>query len=212
MVALVSGPASAQVQSGSFRIGPRFGYIKYDDDTAIREAAMLGLDAMFNINSNIAIGFLLDVARPQTEGEFFPSELTFGDTTQVMGASQPITVLQYMGVLELNTGGKFSLFANGAVGGYRLSLDPQVNGGLEDFAELAFAVGGGIALSTSGATMVRLEVKDFIHTDFDREVLNPVADVFQPRRFPDVLPTPAPFLGTAHNIHVGLSFSFTPGG
>ncbi len=211
MVGLTATTAVAQRAPLQFSVGPRFGLITYDDDTGIDDAAMLGLDAIFHLNENVGFGITLDVARPSTDGSFFPSEMSFGDTTFVFGVAQPITVVQFAAMVELTTGGRFAPFINGSLGGYRITTDPQV-GGNRNFTELGLGFGGGVEFITSGATSIRLEVRDMIFTNFDRSILNPVRNTFQPTRFPDVLPAKTPFDGTAHNIHLALAFSFTPGG
>ena len=204
-------PLPAVAQTGQFSVGPRLGYINYDTETGLESAGILGLDATYRINRNIGIGFTVDVGRPTTDSSFFPAEMSFGDTTFVFAVSQPVTVVNYHLMLEATTGGTFAPFLLGSVGGYRMTLDPQV-GGNEDVNELGFSFGGGISFQTSGGTAIRLEARDFVFTNFDREVLYPVEQRFRPTRFPQVLPTPAPFDGTAHNIIVSLAFSFTPGG
>ncbi|HEX9727604.1 MAG TPA: outer membrane beta-barrel protein [Gemmatimonadales bacterium] len=208
--ALAAAPAVAQ--NGSFRVGPRLGYVKYAEKTGIEAGAMVGLDGLYYISSNLGIGFTLDVSRPQTDSSFFPAEMSFGDTTFIFGVSQPLTIAQFGLQAEFSAGGSIAPFIMGGVNGYRVSLDPQVAAGPANFVELGFSVGGGVAFRTSAGTQIRLEARDFVFTDFDRSRLNVVRAAFQPTRFPDVLPVPDPFSGSAHNIHVALSFSFTPGG
>lgn len=203
-------PAAAQ--AGRFTVGPRLGYIKYQSKSGIEGAGMLGLDGVFHITRNFGVGFMMDVARPQTDGEFFPSELSFGDTTFVFAVSQPLTIAQYGVQLFATTGGSFAPFLSGSVGGYRVSLDPQVAGGNEDFANLGFSVGGGLDIRIGETTGIRLEARDFVFTNFERERLYPVREAERPARFPDVLPVPEPFEGSVHNLHFALGFTFTPGG
>ena len=209
--ALGTTTAVAQKEPQQFSIGPRVGYIKYADNTALNETAMLGLNGVYYLNSNIGIGFMLDIARPQTDGDFFPAEMSFGDTTFIFKITQPVTVVQFGLQLELTTGGSFAPFVSGSVGGYRVSTDPQV-GAAEDLEEFGFSIGGGFDISTGGGTAIRLEVRDFVFTDFDRDILYPVRGDFQPSRFPELVPLPDPFTGSAQNIHVALAFTFTPGG
>ena len=200
------------VAQGQFQVGPRIGYTKFAERTSIEAGPMLGLDAAFQITRNISFGLRFDFARPTTDGTFFPAEMTFGDTTMVFAVSQPLTVLHYGVKAEFTTGGSFAPFISGGVGAYRISTDPQVARGVENFTELGFSIGGGLALQTSAGTQIRIDVHDYIYNNFDRERLNPVDPRFAPVRFPDVLPPQEPFLGVAHNIHVALAFAFTPGG
>lgn len=212
LVATVSMPAAAQIAPGRFELGPRVGYTKYATKTGMRGAAVLGMDALYYLNRHVGIGFLLDAARPSTDSSYFPVEMSFGDTTYIYAAAQPLAVLQYAVQGELTTGGRIAPFISGSVGGYRVTLDPQVSNGEHQFTHVGFSWGGGITIGAGGGASVRLEVRDFVFTNFDRSALNPVSSRFEPSRFPDLVPLPAPFSGTAHNIHVALGFAFSPGG
>ena len=211
-LALTAGPLAAQ----GFRVGPRLGYTTYDDNTGIEAGALIGLDGMYRLSPNLGLGFMLDVSRPSTDSSFFPAEMSFGDTTFIFGVQQPLTVVRAAAVGEFRLGGSVSPFFSGSIGVYRISLDPQVAAGPVTFSELGLSIGGGIEFSTSDATSVRLEVHDFVFTNFDRSRLDVTRRVgtssFDPVRFPDVLPAAAPFSGTAHNISFAVAFSFTPGG
>lgn len=204
-----AAPLAAQRQ---FMVGPRLGYTQYASETAIEAAPMLGVDAMYSLSRNLSFGVRMDFARPVTDGTYFPAEMTFGDTTMLFAVSQPITVLNYGVQAEFTTGGSFAPFVNGGVGGYRLSLDPQVAAGTTEVTETMFTVGGGISIQTSPGTSIRLMVQDIIYNNFNRANLNPVDARFAPMIFPDAIPPQAPFEGVAHNLHFALAFSFTPGG
>jgi opacity protein-like surface antigen len=211
-VALLGAVPALAAAQGQFQVGPRIGYTKYAERTAIEAGPMLGLDAAYSVSRNLSIGVRLDFARPVTDGNFFPAEMTFGDTTMLFAVSQPLTVLHYGVAAEFTTGGSFAPFVNAGVGAYRLSLDPQVARGVQHVSDLSFTLGGGIDFQTSPGTQIRLTVQDIIYNNFDRALLNPVDPRFAPVRFPDVIPVQEPFEGVAHNIHVALAFSFTPGG
>jgi hypothetical protein len=210
-VAVAVVPAAAQ-GGRTFQMGPRLGYTKYAEKTGIESAAMLGLDGLFSITQNLGLGFRLDVARPQTDGTFFPTEMTFRDTTMLFAVKQPLTILQYHAKAEWSMGSTLGFFVNGSVGGYRITLDPQTARGHRNFSNLGFGVGGGIALAAGGGGKIRLEVTDFIWRDFNREDLNVTDPRFVPVLFPEVIPARAPFHGAPHNLHFSLAFSFAPGG
>ena len=209
LLGAAAAPATAQRQ---FHIGPRLGYTQYAAETGIEASPMLGMDAMLSLSSNLSLGFRFDFARPVTDGTFFPAEMTFGDTTMLFAVSQPLTIVNYAVTAEFSTGGSFAPFLNGGVGKYRISQDPQVARGLAVLDDIALMVGGGLEIQTSAGTSVRLSVQDIIYNNFNRAGLNPVDARFAPIRFPDAIPPQAPFHGVAHNIHVALAFSFTPGG
>jgi opacity protein-like surface antigen len=205
----VAAPAAAQRQ---FQVGPRVGYTRFAEKTGIESSAMVGLDAMYSLFGNLSVGVRFDFARPVTDGRYSPAEMTFGDTTMVFTVSQPLTIVHYAAAAEFAIGGRLSPFVNGAVGGYRISLDPQSANAATSVNQLLFAVGGGIDFQVSGGTSIRLSVTDLIYNKFDRANLNPVDPRFAPVRFPDAVPPQPPFEGAAHNIHFALAFSFAPGG
>lgn len=208
VAAVLTGPLAAQ----QFEIGPRLGYVKFQEETGLENAALLGVDTRYRVTRNLGVGFRLDVGRPGTDGQYFPAEMTFSDTTLIMQASAPVTLLQYQALGEFGIGGTLGLFVNGSAGGYTLYLDPQATNGSNSVSEWGFSVGGGVRYNTGGGTSIRLEVQDLIMTNFDRGNLDPVEPRFRPVRFPDVVPTQAAYEGTAHNIYVALAFTFTPGG
>jgi len=209
LAALAAGPVAAQ----NFEIGPRLGYVKWKAETGMKNAAMLGVDATYRVSSRLGIGVRFDVARPGTNGDYFPAEMTFGDdTTMIFAVSQPLTVLQYGGQLQFETGGAFSVFARGGGGGRTITLDPQAARGRMSVSDWAFMVGGGIRVRAGSGTAVMLEVQDLVYPNFSRESINPVEPRFRPVRFPDVIPIQPEFSGTAHNIYAAISFIFTPGG
>lgn len=209
LAGLVSaGPLAAQ----QFDISPRLGFVSFKDATGLRESGMLGLEAMYRVSPNIGVGVRGDVARPSTEGDFFPAEMSFGDTTLIFGVQQPVTVMHYGALAQLETGGSLSLFGLGSIGGYAITLDPQAARGKRTFNQWAATAGGGVRLRTSSTTSVRLEVHDLIFLNYERNQLDPVEPRFKPVRFPDVLPVQPEFDGTAHNFFFALSFTFSPGG
>jgi len=208
LAALTAGPVAAQ----GFEIGPRLGYVKWQEETGIENAAMLGVDAIYRISSRVGLGVRFDVARPGTDNQYFAAEMSFGDTTLIFAVVQPLTVLQYAVQAQVETGGTFSVFAKGGAGGRTISLDPQAARGRVSTTDWAFNAGGGIRFRAGGGTSVLLEVQDLIYPNFARNDLNPVEGRFQPKRFPDVVPLQPEFDGTAHNIYASLSFIFTPGG
>ncbi len=208
LAALVAGPLAAQ----DFEIGPRLGYVKWKDATGIKGAAMLGVDAIYRLNSHLGVGVRFDVARPGTDGKYFPAQMSFNDTTMIFAVSQPLTVIQYGAQAVVETGGAFSLFAKGGAGARTIILDPQAAHGRVNVSDWAFQAGGGISLRAGSGTSVKLEVQDLIYTNFRRADLSPVEPRFEPTRFPDVVPYQPAFDGTAHNIYAAISFIFTPGG
>jgi hypothetical protein len=209
LAVFVAGPVAAQ----TFEIGPRLGYVKWKAQTGLKDAAMLGVDATYRLSSNFGIGVRFDVARPGTDGKYFPAEMTFSDdTTMIFAVSQPLTVLQYGAQVQFETGGALSVFAKGGGGGRTITLDPQAAAGRISASNWVAMVGGGVRFRAGGGTAVLLEVQDLVYLNYAREDINPVQQRFRPTRFPDVVPYQPAFDGTAHNIYAAISFIFTPGG
>jgi hypothetical protein len=206
--AIAAGPLAAQ----QFDVGPRLGYVKFEEGTGLTQAGLIGLDAVYRVSPRIGVGVRFDVGRPSTNGDFFPAELTFGDTTLIMAVKQPVMLVHYSVQAQVETGGKISAFAGGSAGGYTLTLDAQTARGRSTLSEFAFTAGGGVRLQTGSGTSVRLEVQDLILVNYQRNALNPVDPRFVPVKFPDVLPPQPEFDGTAHNLYLALAFTFTPGG
>lgn len=209
LVALVAGPLAAQ----DFVIGPRLGYVKWQAETGLKDAAMLGVDATYQLNSNFGLGVRFDVARPGTDGSYFPAEMQFGiDSTLVFAVSQPITVIQYGVQAVAGFGDAIGFFVKGGAGGRTFTMDPQASFGRVSVTDWAFSAGAGVRIRAGGGTSVTLEVQDLIYPGFAREDLNSVEPRFRPTRFPDVVPYQAEYNGTAHNIYAAIAFTFTPGG
>jgi hypothetical protein len=209
LVVLVAGPLSAQ----NFVIGPRLGYVKWKAETGLKNAAMLGVDATYQLNSNFGLGVRFDVAKPGTDGNYFPAEMQFGlDSTLVFAVSQPVTLLQYGVQAVAGFGDAIGVFFKGGAGGRTFTLDPQAAFGRVSVTDWAFSAGAGVKIRAGAGTSITLEVQDLIYPDFARESLNTVEPRFRPTRFPDVVPYQAEYSGTAHNIYAAIAFSFTPGG
>jgi hypothetical protein len=212
-LALVALAAAGPVAAQQFEIGPRLGYVKWKTETGLTNAAMLGVDATYRVNSVIGVGVRFDFARPGTDGAYFPAEMTFGgDTTLIFAVSQPVTVMQYGVQARAEFGGAFGFFAKGGAGGRTFTLDPQASFGRVSVTDWMFTAGAGVRFRAGGGTSISLEVQDLIYPNFARESLNPVEPRFRPTRFPDVVPVQPEFDGTAHNIYAAIAFTFTPGG
>lgn len=210
---LCASAAPAAAQSGAFVVGPRGGYITYAAETGIKEGAVLGLDAFYGLTSSIDLGVSLGYARAQTDGSYFPAELTFRDTTMIFAVQQPISAVHVSGLARISLPtGSFRPFLMGGAGLFSVTPDAQTSRGLNRSSDLMLVVGGGIDLRLGSASGLRFEVRDEIYTQFDRESINPVDPRFRPVRFPDVLPAQPPFNKSAHNLSFSAGFTFTPGG
>ncbi len=77
---------------------------------------------------------------------------------------------------------------------------------------MQYTVGVGLDIGVSSSAVVRIDARDYILTEFDRENLYPTDPRFRPVRFPEVIPEQEPFSGSTHNLVFAVSFQFTPGG
>jgi hypothetical protein len=215
-----AGGLGAQVVPRQFQIGPRGGSISFDDASCIQSSGALGVDAAYFLNRTFGIGFVLDLARPVTEGSCFPAEFSFGDTVFVYRVQQPLTVLnaQIQGVASF-TMGRLSPFVAFGVGSYQMYLDPQVDGAPSSFSDLAYSFGGGVTVRTSETSGIRFEIRDNVFTNFDREKLNPIDPRFRANRtdpfytqprFPRLVTVPTDPKETLHNWTFMVAFSFVP--
>jgi hypothetical protein len=206
-----TGGLSAQIVPHQFQIGPRAGTIGFDNSSGIKRGGLLGVDATYYLTRGLGIGLVLDLSRPETDGSFFPAELSFGDTTFAYEVSQPLTIVnaQLQATFAFNAG-RLAPFVAAGVGSYRIFLDPQVANGPRSFSNLSYSLGGGVNLRVGESSGIRLEVRDHVYSKFDRDRLNPVNARFAPLRFPELIPQPVAAKSTIHNIALLLAFSFVP--
>lgn len=209
------GVSSASAQAGAIRLGPRLGYDTYAEKTGIKSGALVGLDATYFATNTFGFGAYVDFSRVNTDGTFFPIEIAFGeDSTGIFAGEQPLTVIRYGAqvVAQFSATSALEPYLLGGIGAYQIQLDPQVERDSKSLTELQFTLGGGIDFTVGSGAAIRLDVRDYVLTKFDRENLYPAAPRFRPVRFPDVLPAQEPFSGSTHNLVFALSFQFTPGG
>ncbi|MDQ6635077.1 MAG: outer membrane beta-barrel protein [Gemmatimonadota bacterium] len=209
-VALVAAAASAQDAPGRFAVMPRGGYLRFDRATSIEPNAALGLDAMYALTRNFSIGTGLTFSRPQTRGEDFIAQISFGDTTFLLKVTQPITIVDANVGAMLRLPGRLTPYLLGAIGQYVMYLDPQVNSGSKKFTHTSGTLGGGFLYHVTDVTGLQLDLRDLIFTKYDRERLRPTQARFANTRFPEDVPTLPASKATVHNLMVSLGFSFTP--
>ncbi|MBI4408223.1 MAG: outer membrane beta-barrel protein [Gemmatimonadetes bacterium] len=212
-LAAVAQPAAGQV-AGKFQIVPSAGAIEFDDASALKRAAFLGLDASYFATRNLAIGLQLYTSRPVTDGTFFPlTTLDFGDTTYVYAVAQQVTLVGVGAQVQVQFPlGRLNLFVTGGGGAYRFYLDPRRTQTVERFSGSSATVGGGVDVAISEYVGVRLEARDLILMDYDRDVFDGTLPYERNTRIPDLIPAPAAGKDVIHNIRLALGFSFVPGG
>jgi hypothetical protein len=201
----------------TFEITPRAGYLRFDRASSIENGGFLGLDATYRVTPMFGVTTNLVVSRAQTYGEDFLSAFRYGnpvlgDTTLILTATQPVTVVDVGigGVAQLPGVSRLTPFVNAGVGSYTIYLDPQSNSRPSKFSRMSLSVGGGLKLALGRFGGLQLDVRDLIMTDYKRDRLNPTEPRFANVLFLDDLPQPPAAKSTVHNIQVSLGFTFRP--
>ena len=223
MAAVVGGAAKAQTAS-EVTVAVRGGIQSFDKAASLDNTALFGLDVMYGINPWLSFGPVMTLARANTTGDHFISQLTYGvlnigDTTTFYRASQPVSVLDGALNLKLHLQGeRFQPYATGGVGGYVLFLDSQVNRGAKSKSGLSFNIGAGVMYALSDVSGIVLDVRGVTFTDYDRTLLDPRSPDARPPQngrvensfFAELWPAPPANKKTVMNFSVTLGFSYTP--
>lgn len=215
-LALSATEASAQAAASPVAIAPRGGYIRFADATSLQPTGFLGFEVLYRVAPFLSIGPAVSIARPSTNGDDFPAAFTYGDTTFLFRVQQPVTVFDVGLSLHgtLPTLGRLAPFVTGGAGYYTMYLDPQASGGEKSrYGRASLQFGGGADVRFSERTGIRLEVRDLVMTDYDRERLNPVGARFNGyTRFADAFPerTPSTRGASMHNIMFSIGFTVRP--
>jgi hypothetical protein len=228
-VAAAAGGAQGQAATaGRFTITPVIGTIRWDNTSALANKTAddngaftktaitptVGLSAEYQLAREIGVGFYFEAARPTTRGDYFPAVLfNFGSNlpTQLRSVSQRVTVLMYgvQGSLGF-AAGNLRPYVSGGVGAVTVNADPQQSDRNASFTHGQFQLGGGIGWQTGRSGSVRLDLRDYVFTSWDRNELNPVSPAFQNTLFPSANATPPAAKSTVHNIRLALGFSYVP--
>lgn len=203
--------ASAQWSTRQFSVTPRGGFMTFDKSSGIDDAPYIGVDAAYAVSPFLSIGTGLTISRPQTIGDYFISQLSFGDTTLYLAVEQPLMMMDVaLNAQARYPGDRFTPFLNGGIGYYVLDLDPQVESGPERLGGISGNVGAGLLFRLGEQVGIQLEVRDLIFTGFERDDLNPVGAAFGNTRYSEDFDPPPAAKETVHNIMFGIGFSFVP--
>jgi hypothetical protein len=202
-----------------FVITPRGGYLHFDRASSLKPGPSVGLDAQYQFTRAFSVGTNFSFSRANTRGEDFLATLTYGlptvgDTTFIFGVRQPISVVdaQVAAMVHAPAYGRFSPFVMGGAGVYVLYLDPDANRGSTRIARPALSGGAGIDVRLSRMAGIRLDVRDQVFLNYDREKLRPTDSRFRNQRVLEGYPLPPTPKSTINNIMVSLGFTFTPRG
>jgi len=226
LVALGGAGALAGQQTGKWRVTPSVAMMRFDRTTSLSSTASglstklwpwAGLDAMYRVRSSLQLGLYVGGSRVTTSPDYFKYALfRSGSNYELWAVSQRVTVFNYgIGAeLALPVGGALDPYIKGGFGRHTLYPDVQKSNSVHSFSGAEFALGGGVRYGLKSGVALRLDITDFMWSNFDRELLDPVAPAFQNNTFPlsnpDGVLWPKPSL--THNLRLALGFAFTPAG
>ena len=204
----------AQDEGGRWSVAPRIGVIVFDGSSALDDAGVLGIDALYYFgNSGFAAGISVDVSRPETKGDFFtPIRLDFGPESELHFVGVRTTLFQYNADAQYRIGGlerRWAPFVAAGLGGYAIYTDNQQQNGFSRINGFAANFGGGFEVNL-GQAGFRFEARDFVYFSWDRERLNVVDEAARDDRFPEQHGNPPDPKDTIHNWRLALSFVFVP--
>lgn len=213
---------AAQDAGSRFRVTPTIGVIKFDKTSALSDLdgsklwASAGLSASYLVGGGFRAGVYLEFQQPQTSADYYPYALfrTSG-AYQLFGATQVVSALSFGLDASYTIGaGKLGPYIRGGIGRHAVYGDVQVENKTDHVSGTQFLAGAGINYAVSQMIGLRLEVVDFMWSDWDRDALNPVTPAYQNTTFPEDNPAgineSKP--GLIHNLRLALGFSFTPSG
>lgn len=225
MAGLVLAPTFLTAQtSGRYGITVLAGQSTFADGSALKSTPVAGLEAQFLPTEMFGIGFYIMGARPTTDERYFPmTRMEFNDSVYHYLVSQQVVNLD-VGVSGSARAafGQVEVMGLAGVGRYYFSLDNEriwspreiPNEDYDSFGGLEYLVGGSIGYHFGESGAIRLQVRDVIYTDFDRNRF----DVSEPLLGARNVPHPHQELldsenkDTIHNIRFNVGFTFFPGG
>lgn len=214
---------AAQDDAGSrFRVTPTIGVMKFDKTSALSDLdgsklwASAGLTASYLVGGGFRAGLYFEFQQPQTSAEYYPYALfrTSG-AYQLFGATQVVSALSFGLDASYTIGaGKLGPYIRGGIGRHAVYADVQVENATNHVGGTQFLAGAGINYAVSQMIGLRIELVDFMWSDWDRDALNPVAPAYRNTTFPEDNPTGITESkpGLIHNLRLALGFSFTPSG
>ena len=219
--------AEAQLAERRVTVTPFVGTIRWDDASALANkragddgeftenviTPTIGLTADYNLFRGLGLGIYFEAARPETRGDYFPAALfDYGSRVELYNVSQRVTVMMYgaQASYTFPLAGSFLPYVSGGIGAVTVNADPQQSNSNASFTDPSFQLGGGIGWRFSQNTAVRVDVRNYTFSSWDRSKLNPVAPQYQNTRFPEANGTPPDDKKTVNNMRIAVGFSFVP--
>lgn len=222
-LALASPMASAQ-QAGEYGVTVLAGQATYAEGSALGSAPMAGLEAHFLPTTMFGVGFYVMGSRPTTDERYFPmTRMEFNDSVYHYLVSQQVLNVDFGVSGSVRAGiGSFEVMGLAGVGRYYFSLDNErissprqvPNEDYDSFGGLEYMLGGSVGYNFGESGAIRVQVRDMVYTDFDRNQF----DVSEPLLAARNVPHPNQDLldsennSTIHNIRLNVGFTFFPGG
>lgn len=206
-----AGGVAAQVEQGRLQVTPYAGFLRADNSSALKDAAMVGIEAVYYFMPTVGVGLTGNFSRAESDGSYFPAmRWDVGpDTSFLLHVGQDLTIVTYGLIAKANfRAGRLAPYAAGGVIGWTLFLDPQSNDSPQDVGGVGFELGGGVHFTLSERAGIRLDLRDLVFTDFNRDDLNPVDPRFQTDVF--LVPDPPAAKSTIHNIRATIGFTYVP--
>jgi hypothetical protein len=229
----------AQERTGNWNVFARVGLVAWDKAAALQDPVLAsgecdypangmtcssvwnnvmgGIGLLYGLNENLSVGLTFDVARPVSNGAYFPAAaMQAAGEQELTFVNMRMTIVQYQVAAEWAPGfAKLSPYVSGSLGGYNVyrsasKIDQAGVTGSETFADIMFSIGVGLDWSLGETTGFRVEIADMIYTGWDRSLLDPVALGYKTELFPDLLPEPPSESSTLHNFRFSLGFDFVP--
>lgn len=224
---VAAGGAEAQLAERRVTVTPYVGTIRWDDASALANkragddgeftenviTPTIGLSADYNIFRGIGLGLYFEAARPETRGDYFPAAIfDYGSRVELYNVSQRVTVLMYgaQASYTFPFAGRLLPYVTGGLGAVTVNADPQQSNQNASFTDPSFQLGGGVGWNFGGNKSVRLDVRNYTFTDWDRTKLNPVQTQYQNTRFPEANGTPPDEKKTVNNFRIAIGFSYVP--
>ena len=219
--------AEAQLAERRVTVTPFVGTIRWDDASALANkragddgeftenviTPTIGLTADYNLFRGLGLGIYFEAARPETRGDYFPAALfDYGSRVELYNVSQRVTVMMYgaQASYTFPLAGNLLPYVSGGLGAVTVNADPQQSNSNASFTDPSFQLGGGLGWRFGGNKAVRLDVRNYTFSSWDRSKLNPVAPQYQNTRFPEANGTPPEEKKTVNNFRIAIGFSYVP--
>ena len=217
----VPSTVHAQSEQGAWSVEVSAGTQMYAVSSSLLSSPMLALEALYQVTPRIAVGPAIQFHRADTDGSFYVAAVDFGaDSTRIYEVGQSLSALHYgfNAHVSVMPGGSLDPYVILGAGGATLYLDTQANDNFRRVTHQMVQGGAGVRYVVNESAGIQLDVRDVIYMNFDRDVLNPVAERLRncksdgACRFPEAERTDIPDKqDMIHNIRLSIGLTYIPG-